>query len=59
MKTVICKNKRKGRQKGAQALLRVLHPHIKYFGSLLRLYGNQNVENSREKKPDERGTRRS
>ncbi|VVC41028.1 WW domain,Double-stranded RNA-binding domain [Cinara cedri] len=56
MATVICKNKRDGRQKGAQALLKVLHPHIKYFGSLLRLYSHQNVGSSSEKKPDEPGT---
>ncbi|VVC25675.1 WW domain,Double-stranded RNA-binding domain [Cinara cedri] len=57
MATVICKNKREGRQKGAQALLKVLHPHIKYFGSLLRLYSHQNVGSSSEKKPDEPGTK--
>ncbi|XP_060876834.1 microprocessor complex subunit DGCR8-like [Metopolophium dirhodum] len=53
--TVICKNKREGRQKGAQALLKVLHPHIKYFGSLLRLYSHQNVGSGCEKKLDEPG----
>ncbi|XP_025424709.1 microprocessor complex subunit DGCR8-like [Sipha flava] len=54
--TVICKNKREGRQKGAQALLKVLHPHINYFGSLLRLYSHQNVGSGCEKKLDEPGS---
>jgi len=54
--TVICKNKREGRQKGAQALLKVLHPHISYFGSLLRLYSHQNIGNGCEKKLDEPGS---
>ncbi|XP_050524933.1 microprocessor complex subunit DGCR8-like [Daktulosphaira vitifoliae] len=53
--TVICKNKREGRQKGAQALLKVLHPHINVFGSLLRLYNHQNFGNGCEKKLDEPG----
>ncbi|XP_060859857.1 microprocessor complex subunit DGCR8-like [Metopolophium dirhodum] len=50
--TVICKNKLDGRQKGAQALLKVLHPHIHYFGSLLRLYSHQHFEYN-ENKPNE------
>ncbi|XP_050422563.1 microprocessor complex subunit DGCR8-like [Adelges cooleyi] len=53
--TVICKNKREGRQKGAQALLKVLHPHINAFGSLLRLYNYQNFGSGSEKKLDEPG----
>lgn len=28
----------------------MLHPHIKYFGSLLRLYSHQNIGSSCEKK---------
>ncbi|XP_074642163.1 microprocessor complex subunit DGCR8-like isoform X2 [Tubulanus polymorphus] len=37
--TVLCKNKREGKQLGAQAILQKLHPHISKMGSLLRLYG--------------------
>ncbi|XP_026819394.1 microprocessor complex subunit DGCR8-like [Rhopalosiphum maidis] len=47
--TVICKDKLGGRQKGAQALLKVLHPHIHYFGSLLRLYSHQHFEYTENK----------
>ncbi|XP_025191992.1 microprocessor complex subunit DGCR8-like [Melanaphis sacchari] len=50
--TVICKDKLGGRQKGAQALLKVLHPHIHYYGSLLRLYSRQHFE-YKENKPIE------
>lgn len=38
--TVKCGNKREGKQLAAQAMLQLLHPHIKNWGSLLRLYGN-------------------
>jgi len=31
----------------------VLHPHISYFGSLLRLYSHQNYGSGCEKKLDE------
>ncbi|KAL4136033.1 hypothetical protein QTP88_007605 [Uroleucon formosanum] len=47
--TVICKDKLDGRQKGAQALLKVLHPHVHYFGSLLRLYSHQHFEYNEKK----------
>lgn len=33
----------------------MLHPHIQYFGSLLRLYSHQNFGSSCEKKLDEPG----
>ncbi|VVC32328.1 Hypothetical protein CINCED_3A004845 [Cinara cedri] len=56
MVTVICKNIRDERQKGDQALLNVLHPHIKYFRSLLRLYSHKNVRSSNKKKLNEPGT---
>ena len=39
--TVICKNKKDGKQLAAQKLLQQLHPHITSWGSLLRLYGNR------------------
>lgn len=38
--TVKCGNKREGKQLAAQSMLQLLHPHIKNWGSLLRLYGN-------------------
>ncbi len=36
---VLCTNKREGKQKASQAMLEKLHPHIKTWGSLIRLYG--------------------
>lgn len=39
--TVICKNKKDGKQLAAQKLLQQLHPHITSWGSLLRMYGNR------------------
>lgn len=78
-KTVICRNKREGKQIASQAILQVccdcfgpfvclknlisfieyvdisqiLHPHIKTWGSLLRLYGNHSVKSFKEKKQEE------
>ncbi|CAH0549289.1 unnamed protein product [Brassicogethes aeneus] len=51
--TVVCKNKRDGKQRAAQAILQSLHPHITSWGSLLRLYGNRSVKSFKEKKLDE------
>lgn len=51
--TVICKNKRDGKQRAAQAILQALHPNIKYWGSLLRMYGNQSIKSVKEKKQEE------
>lgn len=31
----------------------ILHPHIKSWGSLLRLYGNHSVKTTKEKKQEE------
>ena len=39
--SVICKNKKDGKQLAAQKLLQQLHPHISSWGSLLRMYGNR------------------
>ncbi|KAL0267695.1 UNVERIFIED_CONTAM: hypothetical protein PYX00_009889 [Menopon gallinae] len=50
---VICQNKRDGKQKAAQAILKALHPHIPSWGSLLRLYGNTSVKTMKEKKIEE------
>lgn len=51
--TVACKNKRDGKQRASQAILQILHPHIKTYGSLLRLYGNHTVKSFKEKKQEE------
>lgn len=51
--TVICKNKRDGKQHASQAILQALHPHIKSWGSLLRLYGNRSIKSFKEKKQEE------
>uniref|UniRef100_A0A182NRM0 DRBM domain-containing protein n=1 Tax=Anopheles dirus TaxID=7168 RepID=A0A182NRM0_9DIPT len=51
--TVACKNKRDGKQQASQAILQILHPHIKTWGSLLRLYGNRSVKSYKEKKQEE------
>ncbi len=36
---VSCTNKKEGKQKASQYMLEKLHPQIKTWGSLLRLYG--------------------
>lgn len=51
--TVVCKNKRDGKQRASQAILQALHPHISSWGSLLRLYGNRSVKSFKEKKLEE------
>lgn len=51
--TVVCKNKRDGKQRAAQAILQALHPNITYWGSLLRMYGNRSIKNVKEKKQEE------
>ncbi|KAL7287746.1 hypothetical protein TKK_0018129 [Trichogramma kaykai] len=48
--TVICRNKKDGKQRAAQAILQLLHPHIHSWGSLLRLYGSRSVKSFKEKK---------
>ncbi|XP_037051597.1 microprocessor complex subunit DGCR8 [Bradysia coprophila] len=50
---VVCKNKRDGKHQASQAILQLLHPHIKTWGSLLRLYGNHSVKSFKEKKQEE------
>ncbi|XP_055853781.1 microprocessor complex subunit DGCR8 [Episyrphus balteatus] len=50
---VICKNKKEGKQLASQAILQILHPHIKTWGSLLRLYGNNSIKTFKEKKLEE------
>ena len=50
---VSCKNKKEGKQKASQALLKKLHPHIDAWGSMLRLYGNDALRPLKQKKKDE------
>lgn len=51
--TVICRNKREGKQRAAQAILQLLHPQINNWGSLLRLYGRGSCKTPKEKKEEE------
>lgn len=50
---VTCKNKSEGKQKAAQAILAKLHPQIKTWGPLLRMYGPGSCETPKEKKEEE------
>ncbi|XP_006640183.1 microprocessor complex subunit DGCR8 [Lepisosteus oculatus] len=36
-----CKNKRVGKQLASQKILQLLHPHVRNWGSLLRMYGRE------------------
>ncbi len=51
--TVICNNKRDGKQMAAQELLQQLHPHIKSWGALLRLYGSRSILSQKAKREKE------
>ncbi|KAL3289749.1 hypothetical protein HHI36_023146 [Cryptolaemus montrouzieri] len=51
--TVTCQNKRDGKQRASQAILQALHPNLKSWGSLLRLYGNRSVKSFKVKKLEE------
>lgn len=51
--TVVCKNKKTAKQRASQAILQALHPHVKSWGSLLRLYGSRSVKSCKEKKLEE------
>lgn len=51
--SVICKNKKDGKQLAAQKLLQQLHPHITSWGSLLRMYGNRSIRKLKIKKEKE------
>lgn len=46
---VPCKNKREGKQKAAQAVLQMMHPHVHTWGSLLRLYGRASAKSNEKK----------
>jgi len=51
--SVICRNKKDGKQLAAQKLLQQLHPHITSWGSLLRMYGNRSIRQFKQKKEKE------
>ncbi|XP_063388972.1 microprocessor complex subunit DGCR8 [Cydia fagiglandana] len=51
--TVVCKNKKAAKQRASQAILQALHPHVRSWGSLLRLYGSRSVKSCKEKKIEE------
>ncbi|XP_026753614.2 microprocessor complex subunit DGCR8-like [Galleria mellonella] len=51
--TVVCKNKKTAKQRASQAILQLLHPHVRSWGSLLRLYGSRSVKSCKEKKLEE------
>ena len=48
--SVICRNKREGKQRASQKMLQLLHPHIKTWGSLLRMYGSHAISAQKSKK---------
>ncbi|XP_069476121.1 microprocessor complex subunit DGCR8 [Ambystoma mexicanum] len=39
-----CKNKRVGKQLASQKILQLLHPHVKNWGSILRMYGRDHCK---------------
>ena len=47
---VICKNKREGKQRAAQAILQKLHPYLQNWGGLLKLYGRGTYKTAKEKR---------
>lgn len=51
--TVHCRNKREGKQRAAQAILAKLHPNVKSWGQLLRMYGRGSCKTPKEKKEEE------
>ena len=51
--SVVCTNKKEGKQKASQAMLKKLHPQIDTWGSLIRLYGHaaqRKLHETRKKK---------
>lgn len=48
--TVICRNKREGKQWAAQKILKCFHPNLKTWGSLLKLYGQGSCKTTKEKR---------
>ena len=50
---VFCRSKRDGKQSASQKLLQILHPNIKSWGSLLKLYGSHAITAQKNKKEKE------
>ena len=55
--SVICNNKRDGKQMASQKMLQLLHPNIKSWGSLVRMYGSKAISAQRQKKERENEVR--
>ncbi|KAM4808904.1 microprocessor complex subunit DGCR8 [Rhinophrynus dorsalis] len=47
-----CKNKRVGKQLASQKILQLLHPHVKNWGSLLRMYGRESSKIAKQDTAD-------
>ncbi|CAB1319974.1 unnamed protein product, partial [Coregonus sp. 'balchen'] len=47
-----CKNKRVGKQLASQKILQMLHPHVKNWGSLLRMYGKESSKMVKKENSD-------
>ena len=54
---MICNNKRDGKQMASQKMLQLLHPNIKSWGSLVRMYGSKAISAQRQKKERENEVR--
>ncbi|VDM44469.1 unnamed protein product [Toxocara canis] len=52
--SVECSNKREGKQKASQAMLKKLHPNLDTWGSLIRLYGHEAQRKQQEAKRSQR-----
>ncbi|MFH4977865.1 hypothetical protein AB6A40_004574 [Gnathostoma spinigerum] len=46
--SVVCSNKREGKQKASQTMLKKLHPNLDTWGSLIRLYGHEAQQKQQE-----------
>ncbi|XP_033627864.1 microprocessor complex subunit DGCR8-like isoform X1 [Asterias rubens] len=51
--TGFCKNKKVGKQQGAQQLLQLLHPHVDNWGGIIKIYGKGTVSRNMKKKEAE------
>ncbi|XP_040107193.1 microprocessor complex subunit DGCR8 [Oryx dammah] len=47
-----CKNKRVGKQLASQKILQLLHPHVRNWGSLLRMYGRESSKMVKQETSD-------
>ncbi|XP_022085667.1 microprocessor complex subunit DGCR8-like [Acanthaster planci] len=51
--TGFCKNKKVGKQQGAQQLLQLLHSHVDNWGGIIKIYGKGTVSRNMKKKEAE------